>query len=126
MPPLLALFLQQTLNTSTYFPGRSMVSTKMIDLLVVTAAELEKDLACGNLTSVDLVNACLDQIDQHDGYLHAMISVAPRASLVQQAQKLDDERKNDKIRSKLHGIPVLVKVLQPFTYLVWSESKLSL
>ena len=98
----------------------------MIDLLVATAGDLEKELACGNLTSVDLVNACLDQIDQYDGYLHAMISIAPQASLVQQAQKLDDERKNGKIRSKLHGIPVLVKVLQPFTYSSWSESKLSM
>ena len=98
----------------------------MIDLLVATAGELEKDLACGKLTSVDLVNACLDQIDQHDGYLHAMISKAPRASLVQQAQELDDERKNQKTRSKLHGIPVLVKVLQPFTHSFWSETKLSM
>ena len=98
----------------------------MIDLLVATAGELEKELASGNLTSVDLVNACLYQIDQHDDYLHAMISVAPRASLVQQAQELDDERRNDKIRSRLHGIPVLVKVLQPFTYSFWSESKLSM
>ena len=97
----------------------------MIDLLVATAGDLEKELACGNLTSVDLVNACLDQIDQYDGYLHAMISIAPRASVVQQAQKLDDERKNDKIRSKLHGIPVLVKVRQPFTHSPWSESKLT-
>lgn len=98
----------------------------MLDLLVATAGELEIELVCGNLTSVDLVNACLDQIDRHDGYLHAMISIAPRASLVQQAQKLDDERKNEKIRSKLHGIPILVKVLQPFTHSFWSESKLSM
>ena len=126
MPPLLASFLPQTLSISTYFPVPSVVLTKMLDLLVATAGELEIELVCGNLTSVDLVNACLDQIDRHDGYLHAMISIAPRASLVQQAQKLDDERKNEKIRSKLHGIPILVKVLQPFTHSFWSESKLSM
>lgn len=82
-----------------------------IDLLAATAEDLQRDLSSGNLTSVELVNACLDQIEQHDDYLHAVISKAPRAHIVEQAQKLDLERKTSRIRSKLHGIPILIKVL---------------
>ena len=82
-----------------------------INLLAATAGDLQRDLSSGNLTSVELVNACLDQIEQHDDYLHAVISKPPRAYLVEQAQKLDVERKTKGIRSKLHGIPILIKVL---------------
>lgn len=82
----------------------------MKNLLVATAADLQRGLRSKDFTSVDLIDACLDQIKRHDEYLHAMISVAPRASLLDQAQKLDDERRNNKVRGKLHGIPILVKV----------------
>ena len=82
-----------------------------INLLAATAGDLQRDLSSGSLTSVELVNACLDQIEQHDEYLHAVISKPPRTYLVEQAQKLDIERKTKGIRSKLHGIPILIKVL---------------
>ena len=82
-----------------------------VDLLAATAGDLQRDLSSGILTSVELVNACLDQIERHDDYLHAVISKPPRAYLVEQAQKLDVERKMKGMRSKLHGIPILIKVL---------------
>ena len=82
-----------------------------VNLLAATAGDLQRDLSSGGLTSVELVNACLDQIEQHDDYLHALISKPPRAHLVEQAQKLDIERKMKGIRSELHGIPILIKVL---------------
>ena len=81
-----------------------------VDLLTATAGDLEKQLNSGKTTSVDLVNAYLDQIEGHDDYLHAVISKPPRAFLVEQAKKLDEERQKKMIRSKLHGIPILVKV----------------
>lgn len=84
-----------------------------LDLLTVTSTELRKLLSDRSVTSVDLVNAYLDQIqDQnHNGLkLNAMISVGPRELLQQTAQKLDRERKQGKIRSPLHGIPITVKV----------------
>ncbi len=87
------------------------------DLLVATAAGLQRDLSSGHLTSVDLINACSDQIEQHDDYLHAIISRPPRASLVEQAKKLDEERKKGGVRSKLHGIPILIKVCCPLSCL---------
>lgn len=103
----------------------SLVSSNMGNLLVATAGDLQRELSSGKLASTDLVNACLDQIEKHDGYLRAMISVAPRAILVEQAQRLDDERKTNKIRGKLHGIPILIKVLQTPLHAFQSKSELS-
>lgn len=85
--------------------------SKSLNLLTATAGDVQRDLISETLTSVELVNACLDQIEQHDDYLNAVISKAPRAHLVEQAQSLDVERKMKGIRSKLHGIPILIKLL---------------
>ena len=82
-----------------------------IILLAATAGDLQRDLSSGRLTSVQLVNARLHQIEQHDDYIHAVISEPPRAHMVEQAQKLDVERKMKGMRSKLHGIPTLIQVL---------------
>ena len=100
------------LRASSASATPSKTSSTSLNLLVATAGDLQKELSAGNLTSVDLVNACLDQIERHDDYLHGIISKAPRASLVEQAQRLDNERKANEIRSTLHGIPILIKVLQ--------------
>lgn len=91
-----------------------------LDLLVATAGDLQKGLSSGHLTSVELVDAYLDQIEKHDGYLHAIISKPPRASLFEQARKLDEERQSKSIRGKLHGIPILIKVGLPHCHFAHS------
>ena len=93
-------------SLSQSLPKRPM----SVNLLVATAGDLQRHLSSGHLTSVELVNACLDKIEQYDDYLHAVISRPPRANLVEQAQNLDIERKAKKARGKLHGIPILIKV----------------
>lgn len=87
-----------------------------LDLLTVTSTELRQLLSDGSVTSVDLVDAYLNQIQRqnHQGLkLNAMISVADRNLIRQTAMKLDWERENGNIRSLLHGIPVTVKVNYP-------------
>ena len=78
------------------------------NVLTATAAELHKKLGAGDLTSVQLVDAYLDQIRKHDGYLHAVIQINPQARNL--ARQLDVEREQGRIRGFLHGIPILVKV----------------
>jgi amidase len=62
-----------------------------------------------------VVEAYLDQIERHNRAglaLQAIISVAPRESVLAQARILDEERRQGrKIRSALHGVPIVVKVL---------------
>jgi hypothetical protein len=81
-----------------------------INLLEVTAAELQKLLHDGTTTSLELVRQYREQILRHNDRLKAMISIAPLAQVEKVASKLDDERRNGTTRSPLHGIPFIIKV----------------
>lgn len=87
------------------------------DLLLLTATELEKLLSNGSLTSLQIVEQYLEQISKYNGYLHAMISTAPRDLLLTRAKFLDDERVRGSILGPLHGIPIIVKVGTSYTEL---------
>ena len=80
------------------------------DVLSTTAFELQQELSVGKISSVQIVEAYLKQIDEHEDHLHALIAQPPRESILQLAQELDDERRGGKSRGQLHGIPVLLKV----------------
>jgi amidase len=83
------------------------------DVLTTHVADLQALLDSGRLTSVDLVGKYLAQIKQHNTAgmgVRALISIAPRMSLLKQASDLDIERKLQGRRGPMHGIPVIVKV----------------
>ena len=85
-----------------------------LDLLNISAVELTSLLSNGSLTSLELVQAYLAQIDAHNHKglcLNAVISTAPQGLLFDLAKRLDAERATGKLRSPLHGIPIIVKVL---------------
>ncbi|KAL6693351.1 amidase signature domain-containing protein [Trichoderma pleuroticola] len=84
----------------------------IIDPLTTTAEELQDLLTSGSLTSLDLVDIYLGQIEQHNKNglkLNAIISTAPQHIVAGQARLLDAERAAGSIRGPLHGIPVVVK-----------------
>lgn len=84
-----------------------------VDVLRATASELRTLLDAGSITSVELVKDYLSQISLHNHAglkLHAIISTAPEDFLVEQAHALDLERQQSGPRSRLHGIPLLIKV----------------
>lgn len=85
----------------------------VIDLLSLDSVELQRRLEAGLLTSVELVQACLAQIDRHDqrgARLNAIISLVPTPLLLERSAQLDRERKAGRVRSPFHGIPILIKV----------------
>ncbi|PCG89628.1 Amidase [Penicillium occitanis (nom. inval.)] len=85
---------------------------RYIDVLTATAADLCRLLEAGQTTSVNIVEAYLAQIEKHNKTglgLRAIISTAPRDTVLSRATKLDTERLNGKIRSGLHGIPIIIK-----------------
>lgn len=82
-----------------------------INLLTATASELQAKLTDNSITSRQLVKLCLNQIARYDGYLKAVIAVAPEELLEETAAALDDERSRGHVRGPLHGLPILVKVL---------------
>ncbi|KAM0246892.1 hypothetical protein ACHAQJ_010050 [Trichoderma viride] len=81
-----------------------------INVLTATAEELQHLLSSSSdITSQHLVKIYLTQIKRHNDRLKAVISTAPESLLLERAGMLDEERKNGKLRSPLHGIPILIK-----------------
>lgn len=85
-------------------------SRTLPDLLTADSKTLASGLTNGHFTSVDLVDKSLEMIQKHDKYLHAMLSLVPKDQLRQRAEALDKERKDGKVRGRLHGIPIVIKV----------------
>lgn len=69
--------------------------------------ELSEMLTKNEITSVELISYCLEQIAQGEPHLNAIAALNPHA--LKEAQQLDDELKTRGPRSALHGIPILVK-----------------
>lgn len=76
----------------------------------LSAHELQAKLESGELTSADLTASLLDTRIDIVNKCNAVVSHAPRDSIIKLAKDLDAERAAGKVRSKLHGIPIVVKV----------------
>jgi len=72
-----------------------------------TILEMQDALNKGETTSVELVKYYLERIDKYNDTLHAIEHISPTA--IEDAEKLDAERQSGKIRSSLHGIPIIIK-----------------
>jgi amidase len=73
-------------------------------------SELAADLQSGKLTSAAIVDAYLariDAIDRSGPRLQSIITLNPHAR--EEARHADSERKQGKLRSPLHGVPIVIK-----------------
>jgi amidase len=80
------------------------------DLNEITIDELQERMSSGKLSSKKITEMYLKRIakmDKQGPTLNAVIELNPDALEI--AEQMDDERKNGKIRSRMHGIPVLIK-----------------
>ena len=82
---------------------------KQIDRLTrsATIPELQEAMNAGQLTSVALTQFYLQRIKSENPKLNAIIAVLPNA--LANARMLDKERANGKVRSPMHGIPIVIK-----------------
>ena len=81
-----------------------------VDVVELSAVEARDRMAAGTLTSRALTQAYLDRIraiDDGGPMLNAVIEISSAA--IADADALDAERKAGKVRSPLHGIPILIK-----------------
>jgi amidase len=78
-----------------------------LDLETASFADLSKALTAGRLTSRQLTQAYLDRIAAYDAPTNAIRAVNPHA--LQDAARLDAERRAGHLRGPLHGLPVLLK-----------------
>jgi amidase len=69
--------------------------------------QLQQAMDDGKLTSVQLTQFYLQQIDKKNPQLNAIISILPNA--LANAQMLDKERSKGMYRGDMHGIPIVVK-----------------
>jgi amidase len=81
-----------------------------LDVLTATVSDLQRAYTEGYLGTESAMLQYLDRITTCNGYLKAIISVAPTETLLERARFLDKERAKGRARGPLHGVPVIVKV----------------
>ena len=72
-----------------------------------TIMEIQDAMKSGQISAVELTEKYINRIKEIDGKLNSVIEINPDALKI--AEDLDKERKKGKIRSMMHGIPVLLK-----------------
>ena len=68
---------------------------------------MQKAMQEGRVTSRQIVEQYLVRIALYNDKLNAVVTVNPKA--LQEADRLDQERKSGKVRGPLHGIPIALK-----------------
>src|SRR5262245_2473402 len=69
--------------------------------------DMQKALTANRFTSRELVMQYLSRIAMYEDKLHAVITVNPNA--IKEAEELDRERAQGRLRGPLHGIPIALK-----------------
>jgi amidase len=77
------------------------------ELVEITISELQARMKTGQLTARRVTEMYLERIKQIDAKTRSVIELNPDALAI--ADQLDKERKRGKLRSMLHGIPILIK-----------------
>ncbi|HYB94954.1 MAG TPA: amidase family protein [Vicinamibacterales bacterium] len=77
------------------------------NVVEATIPQMQAALASGRVTSRDLVAAYMSRIAQYEGTLNAVINVNLNA--YNEADDLDRERAQGRVRGPLHGIPIALK-----------------
>jgi amidase len=86
---------------------RTSAKAVTVDLEEITVPELQQALSSGQTTAQAVVQSYIERIGTVDKKLNSVVEINPEALKI--AEQLDKERQNGKIRSALHGIPVLLK-----------------
>jgi aspartyl-tRNA(Asn)/glutamyl-tRNA(Gln) amidotransferase subunit A len=81
-----------------------------MSILQSTATELLAEMDAGRVSSVEVTQAYLDQIERHDKSVRAFLRVDAEGAL-RQAADIDERRRAGKPIGKLGGLPVAVKDL---------------
>ena len=85
-----------------------MSVTSEADLVRQDAATLSSALSAGDITSVELTQACLNRIAAVDGTIHAFLHVDADAALAA-AQGVDRRRAAGEELGRLAGLPLALK-----------------
>ena len=78
-----------------------------IDVVELTADQIQADYAEGRYTAVQLTRVFLERIERHEELYNAFISMNPDALAT--AAALDREYASTGARGPLHGVPVVIR-----------------
>src|SRR4051812_11596124 len=92
---------------TTPVPARRVTPPHTFSVVEASITDMQRALASGRVTSVDLVREYLTRIGTYEPVLHAVLAVNPNA--LREAERLDRERAAGHVRGPLHGIPVALK-----------------
>lgn len=81
----------------------------MSDLIFESAASLVAAMRRGKLSSVELMNACYDQIERHNPRLNALVNLLPRERALELARQADRAQVEGADCGPLHGLPMASK-----------------
>ena len=79
-----------------------------MDLIHLTASQAAAGIRAGDITSKELIQACLDRIVEREETVQAWVHLDPEYGLMQ-ASKADEVRQSGMPIGPLHGIPVGIK-----------------
>jgi amidase len=88
-------------------PSLQMPRCRGIDIEELSIAQLQDHMEEKSFTSRELTQCYLKRIEMVNPRIKAVIETNPNALEI--ADKLDAERQDGKVRSRIHGIPFLVK-----------------
>ncbi|HZD04095.1 MAG TPA: amidase [Longimicrobiales bacterium] len=88
-------------------PDAGAPTTDGIDVVELTADQVQTDYAAGRYTAVQLTRTFLERIARYEDRYNAFISMNPDA--LAEAAALDEEYRTTGPRTPLHGVPVVVK-----------------
>lgn len=77
------------------------------ELVEITIPQLQAKMKSGQLSARRLAEMYLERIKQIDTKTRSVIEINPDALAI--ADQMDRERKRGKVRSALHGVPILIK-----------------
>ncbi|MBY0493248.1 MAG: amidase [Cyanobacteria bacterium] len=101
---ILAAALAACTTNGNYGAARSDAPFSVVEK---TIPEMQQAMRDGRVTSRQLVEQYLQRIALYNDKINAVITVNPKA--LEEADRLDQERKSGKVRGNLHGIPVALK-----------------
>jgi len=100
------LFLAAALAACTS-NNSAPASAAPFSVVETTIPEMQKAMQEGRITSRQIVEQYLQRIALYNDKINAVITVNPKA--LEEADRLDQERKSGKVRGPLHGIPIALK-----------------
>jgi amidase len=94
-------------SAQTKAPARAVPVQPPFTVVEASIPDMRTAMEQRRITSRELVQQCLIRIATYDKRLNAVIAVNPKA--LEEAEALDRERAQGKVRGPLHGIPVALK-----------------